>query len=55
MDSENPYNAPESDISTQDANEYYHPEFFQMRGRIGRLRYLAYTFVGYFIPAISLN
>lgn len=42
----NPYGAPESRLSGRgdDADETYVPKIFSLSGRIGRLRYLAYTF-----------
>ncbi len=49
MNTTNPYSTPESDLSTADNRQYYHPDIFQLRGRIGRLRYLAYTFTSYFL------
>ncbi len=44
MDSQNPYRAPEADISLDQQKEFYHPSMFAIKGRIGRLRYLAYTY-----------
>ena len=44
--SDNPYQAPEANIQTAvDATEYQ-PELISVRGRIGRLRYLAYGLFG---------
>ena len=41
----NPYNAPSADLSnSHDAGATYLPKMLELRGRIGRVRYLAYTF-----------
>lgn len=41
----NPYNAPASDLShAGESGETYEPQILAIAGRIGRLRYLAYTF-----------
>ena len=41
----NPYNAPSADLSNpNDASATYMPKMLELRGRIGRVRYLAYTF-----------
>ncbi len=40
----NPYNAPTADMSTVgNIGETYQPKVFSMSGRIGRVRYLAYS------------
>ncbi|MEJ7807935.1 MAG: DUF805 domain-containing protein [Telluria sp.] len=40
----NPYNAPTADLSSLgDSSQPYQPKVFSMKGRIGRVRYLAYT------------
>ena len=39
----NPYNAPTADLSQAQGEEGYMPEFMSAGGRIGRVRYLAYT------------
>ncbi len=40
----NPYNAPTADMSTQgDSSQTYQPRVFDMKGRIGRVRYIAYS------------
>jgi uncharacterized membrane protein YhaH (DUF805 family) len=40
----NPYNAPAADLSQQSASdETYEPSVWAIHGRIGRLRYLAYS------------
>lgn len=42
----NPYAAPSADLSQQmNDGQTYAPSMFAMRGRIGRLRYLAYSIV----------
>jgi len=42
MTDENPYIAPNADITTEDDSANYEPQIFSVNGRIGRLRYLAY-------------
>lgn len=44
MQENSPYAAPEADITTQNLDETYQPQVFAIKGRIGRLRYLAYVF-----------
>jgi uncharacterized membrane protein YhaH (DUF805 family) len=41
----NPYNAPGADLSQQGGNnaERYQPRVFSTKGRIGRVRYIAYS------------
>ena len=39
----NPYNAPDAELD-QGGNETYEPSIFTFQGRIGRLRYIAYSF-----------
>jgi uncharacterized membrane protein YhaH (DUF805 family) len=42
----NPYNAPTADLSQgADSSQAYQPSIFSMKGRIGRLRYLAYSMI----------
>lgn len=41
MNDQNPYSAPEALLDTGQ-QEFYQPNFISFRGRIGRLRYLAY-------------
>ena len=40
----NPYSAPSATFSDPDATGTYVPQLFALRGRIGRVRYLAYSF-----------
>ncbi len=56
MTTENPYQAPESDVRQAANNTPYQPKFFSVHGRIGRLRYLAYLFAFYLItlPVIGV-
>lgn len=40
----NPYSAPSADLSIpEDASAPYQPRYFAMRGRLGRVRYIAYS------------
>lgn len=42
MEGANPYSAPDADLGGS-SNETYDPKFLAIHGRIGRLRYLAYS------------
>ena len=42
MEDANPYSAPDADLGGH-AQETYDPKFLAVSGRIGRLRYLAYS------------
>lgn len=42
MSDENPYSAPDADLATA-SEELYQPSIFSFSGRLGRLRYLAYS------------
>ncbi len=53
MTTENPYQAPESDVSQAQNNKPYQPKFLSAHGRIGRLRYLAYL-SGLYLLAIPV-
>ncbi len=50
----NPYQAPSADINNQKTDETYSPKIFSVSGRIGRLRYLAYSLIAliFYVPAI---
>jgi len=56
MTTTNPYQAPASDVTGEQANHPYQPRIFTAEGRIGRLRYLAYGVIINlcFIPAALL-
>jgi len=43
MNSTNPYSAPQAPIGSDTDNERYQPQVLSFSGRIGRLRYLAYS------------
>ena len=43
MNEPNPYSAPDADLGTEEYDEY-EPSIIAFDGRIGRLRYLAYSF-----------
>jgi len=47
MTTENPYQAPGSDVTQAQSNRPYQPKIFTAEGRIGRLRYLAYGVISY--------
>lgn len=56
MASNNPYQSPQADVNA--SNETYQPNFFSMHGRIGRIRYLAFTAgasIFAFIPLIIVQ
>ncbi|RZU46756.1 uncharacterized membrane protein YhaH (DUF805 family) [Fluviicoccus keumensis] len=44
MDVQNPYQSPAGDTSPVSSDETYLPQMFALKGRIGRLRYMAYSF-----------
>lgn len=49
----NPYLAPTAEIVVESSgDEYYQPKIFAMHGRIGRLRYLAYSMLFTMIGAV---
>ena len=52
MSAENPYTAPDAALDTGD-NAQYQPKVFSFSGRIGRMRYLAYSFgISFLLMAI---
>lgn len=53
MTTENPYQAPESDVRQSANLTPYQPKFLSVHGRIGRLRYLAYI-SGLYLIAIPV-
>lgn len=44
MDVQNPYLSPAGDVTPVPSDETYLPQMFALSGRIGRLRYMAYSF-----------
>jgi len=40
----NPYSMPQAQMTEAVSNETYQPKFFALNGRIGRVRYLGYSF-----------
>lgn len=40
---ENVYSAPQADLSSEAVNETYEPKVFSLSGRIGRVRYIAFS------------
>lgn len=40
----NPYSMPQSELTEAGSNDTYMPKFFALSGRIGRVRYLGYSF-----------
>jgi uncharacterized membrane protein YhaH (DUF805 family) len=52
MSAVNPYAPPQAGVADLAPAEYSKPRVWSYRGRIGRLRYLAYTMVGYFVLVI---
>ena len=51
----NPFQAPDANVSNS-SNETYQPQLFSTKGRIGRLRYLAYCLASYvfIIPLVAI-
>lgn len=45
----NPYATPHATVTDIVSDETYEPKMFSTQGRIGRLRYLAYSFVASFV------
>ncbi len=59
METANPYESPKSNTSIPSSSESYEPKLLSVHGRIGRLRYLAYSLfasivIGVFIAIASL-
>ena len=50
----NPYAAPDAALETASENATYDPAIIAFRGRIGRMRYLAYMFAFYLIVLVSV-
>jgi uncharacterized membrane protein YhaH (DUF805 family) len=48
MNDQNPYSAPDASLQTEQ-EESYQPKIFSFKGRIGRLRYMAYGIATYLI------
>ena len=48
---DNLYSAPQADLNTTSDDEFdtYNPQFFSVHGRIGRLRYLGYSWLAMFV------
>ena len=53
MTAENPYNAPEAELDNG-SGELYSPKIFSFNGRIGRLRYLAYSVGTSFVMMLAM-
>ncbi len=53
----NPYQAPSSDVKQPGLGQTYQPKIFTPKGRIGRLRYLAYCLASYafLLPALIVG
>jgi uncharacterized membrane protein YhaH (DUF805 family) len=49
----NPYNAPDAELGGG-SNDVYDPSIFSFNGRIGRLRYLAYSVGMMFLVALAM-
>jgi uncharacterized membrane protein YhaH (DUF805 family) len=45
----NPYASPHANVTDFDDNETYQPRIFSAQGRIGRLRYMAYSCIVQFV------
>ncbi len=55
MNTTNPYVTPESEFIESDITEYSDVKFFGFSGRIGRIRYLAYLTISYFIVLLAVG
>lgn len=51
----NPYQAPQSTIADADSDEFGEVKIFSFRGRMGRLRYLGYSFGFYFLSVLIIS
>ncbi len=52
----NPYASPDAVLSEPaTGNAPYQPKFFSVHGRIGRLRYLAYSFTAMFVLSFAIG
>ena len=51
----NPYSAPRAVLSEPVSSDVYEPSMFSVRGRIGRWRYLAYSFTSMFLLSLALG
>jgi uncharacterized membrane protein YhaH (DUF805 family) len=54
MSEANPYSAPDAALDTGFDAATYDPSFFSFRGRIGRMRYIAYMFACYLVAIVSI-
>ena len=54
MNTVNPYLAPSANLDVSDREKYAEPKFFSASGRIGRLRYFAYSFGYVLIGYVAL-
>ncbi len=45
----NPYTAPTAVVDDIEGDDTYMPKFFAVNGRIGRLRYIGYSWLAYFL------
>ncbi|MDH5353091.1 MAG: DUF805 domain-containing protein [Gammaproteobacteria bacterium] len=60
MSDQNPYSAPDAALATANSDTY-NPSIFSFSGRIGRLRYLAYSFgvslilMGVMMPLVGVS
>lgn len=43
MSEQNPYSTPQASLDSEQQQQFYQPRLFSANGRIGRLRYLAYS------------
>ncbi|MEH6458498.1 DUF805 domain-containing protein [Chitinimonas sp. JJ19] len=57
MTTNNPYHSPNAQLDQFDDQETYSPRFFSVEGRLGRVRYIAYTMgatlLGYLLIAVA--
>ena len=51
----NPYTAPTADIDDIETEDTYEPRIFAVSGRIGRLRYVGYSWLAYFLLYLVLG
>lgn len=54
MSAINPYSPPQADVADAGATQFSRPRVWAWRGRIGRLRFLAYSMGGYLLLFVAM-
>lgn len=53
--SNNPYNPPQAEVASNHRSKTYQPKLFSFSGRIGRMRYLAYSLIAFPIMMVLMG